>query len=77
MDISYYEAFGESWYINRLSRYLRERIPNIGPLTKVIPLELFLDILTNSSKEVISIGQSEWIQILERFVGCTEYQAVF
>ena len=29
----------------------RERIPHIGPLTKVIPLELFLDIVPSSSAD--------------------------
>ena len=35
----------------RLSR-VRERIPHIGPLTKVIPLKLFLDMEPSSSANV-------------------------
>ena len=31
---------------------VRERIPYLGPLTKVIPLELFLDIVPSSSAEI-------------------------
>ena len=31
---------------------VRERIPHIGPLTKVIPLKLFLDIVPSSSADI-------------------------
>ena len=30
---------------------VREKIPHIGPLTKVIPLNLFLDIVPSSSED--------------------------
>ena len=31
---------------------VRERIPHIGPLTEVIPLKLFLDIVPSSSADI-------------------------
>ena len=33
---------------------VRERIPHIGPLTKVIPLKLFLDIVPSSSERLLA-----------------------
>ena len=39
----------------RLSRYVREWIPHIGPLTKVIPLKLFFDIVPSSSADITRV----------------------
>jgi len=31
---------------------VRERVPHIGPLTKVIPVKLFLDIVPSTSTDI-------------------------
>ena len=44
---------------------VRERIPHIGPLTKVIPLKLFLYIVPSSSDDVTRVMRGQPKRFLE------------
>ena len=44
---------------------VRERIPHIGPLTKVIPLKLFLDMEPSSSEDATRAMRGQASDFLE------------